>query len=249
MIDMTMKAKLLPAPLIIKNFVDGDKNCNYENYLLELINVSKLFRDKSPCGFHKSSSESNGECDAISETYQLDFKLLASKTALQGRSILSYQISKMTDGVTAYSGSKCPGGSVHATRIYAALRDCSLTDLIEMKKEQSKEQSIENDICTFLNTLEFKKNLLLFFPYEFTFDTPHTFEEKIKSSIEGLNNDFETSFMYRNQCSPQYETFFVYLCDDCFVICSVENCKLHYIEYVHTKYTPTYKNIIDSYID
>lgn len=247
--DMTMRAKLLPAPLIIKNFVEGDSNCNYEKYLLELINTSTFFRSKSPCGFNKPKSESNGECDALGDNYYLDFKLIASKTALQGRSILSYQISKVEEGVISCSGSKCPKGKVQATRIYAALRGCSLSNLIEIRKEQTKHQGVENDICTFLKTLEYEKNLLIFFPYEFTFDTPLTFEEKIKSSLEGLNNDFETSFEYRGQCSPQYETFFVYLCDDNFVICNLEKCKLHYIEYVNTRFIPTYKNIVDLYID
>lgn len=249
MIDMTMKAELLPAPLIIKNFVDGEINCNYEIYLLELVNTSEFFRSKSSSGFNKPKSESNGESDALGDNYYLDFKLIASKTALQARSILSRQISKLGNGVIACGSSKCPGGKVQATRLFAALRDCYLSDLIEIRKDNKKKQGIENDICTFLKSLEFKKNLLLFFPYEFTFDTPHTFEEKIKNSIEGLNNDFKTSFMYRNQCSFQYETFFVYLCDDRFVICNVENCKLHYIEYVDTKLIPTYKNIVDSYIN
>ena len=27
-------AVLLPAPMIIKNYVEGDENCNYEKYLL-----------------------------------------------------------------------------------------------------------------------------------------------------------------------------------------------------------------------
>lgn len=43
MMDLTMRAKLLPAPYIIKNFVGGEDNCNYEIYLLELLNSSAWF--------------------------------------------------------------------------------------------------------------------------------------------------------------------------------------------------------------
>lgn len=213
MMDMTMWVELLPAPLIIKNFVEGDSSCNYENYLLELINVSDFFRHKSPCGFKKPYSESNGECDAIGEGYSLDFKLLASKTALQGRSILSSQISISSSGTIIFSGSKCPQGKMQVTRIYSALRGCSIQNLIEMRKANPKKQGIENDVCNYLKSLEVKKNLLFFFPYEITFDTPHTFEEAIQSSIDWLNNDFGTSLLYRYQYSPQFETFFVYLYD------------------------------------
>ena len=85
MMDLTMRAKLLPAPYIIKNFVGGEDNCNYEIYLLELLNSSAWFSAHYPGGFTKPSSESHGECDAINQIYQIDFKLLASKTALQAR--------------------------------------------------------------------------------------------------------------------------------------------------------------------
>lgn len=37
-IDPRIKFKLLPPPTIIKNFVEGESDCNYENYLLELLN-------------------------------------------------------------------------------------------------------------------------------------------------------------------------------------------------------------------
>ena len=62
MFDMTMRAKLLPAPCLIKNSVNGENNCNYEIYLLELLNESKWFRVRYPEGFIKPVSESNGEC-------------------------------------------------------------------------------------------------------------------------------------------------------------------------------------------
>ena len=92
MMDLTMRAKLLPAPYIIKNFVGGEDNCNYEIYLLELLNSSAWFSAHYLGGFTKPNSESHGECDAINQIYQIDFKLLASKTALQARSVLSDQV-------------------------------------------------------------------------------------------------------------------------------------------------------------
>ena len=63
MLDLTMRAKLLPAPYLIKNFVSDENNCNYEIYLLELLNESEWFCVRYPEGFKKPVSESNGECD------------------------------------------------------------------------------------------------------------------------------------------------------------------------------------------
>lgn len=34
-INKKLRSGLLPAPMIIKNYVEGDENCNYEKYLLE----------------------------------------------------------------------------------------------------------------------------------------------------------------------------------------------------------------------
>lgn len=245
--DMTMRLELLPAPLIIKGFVHGESDCDYEKYLMELINSSNLFFKKGPGGFHKPIAESNGECDAISDNYQLDFKLLASKTSLQSRSILSHQMVKISETSTAMGSSKCPRGRMQSTRIYAALRRCSLSDLIEIKKRRPKKQGVENDICNILELLEVEKNLLLFFPYKFTFDTPHTFHEEIKSSVEALNNDFKASFVYRKSCVPNLDTFFVYICNGLFIICQVDNHILYYVESIPEAKIPTYIKILNLY--
>ena len=36
-INKKLCSSLLPAPMIIKNYVAGDENCNYEKYLLEML--------------------------------------------------------------------------------------------------------------------------------------------------------------------------------------------------------------------
>ena len=42
-IDPRIKYKFLPPATVIKNFVDGEEDCNYEKYLLELLNHSNYF--------------------------------------------------------------------------------------------------------------------------------------------------------------------------------------------------------------
>ena len=88
MYDKSLIAHLLPSEMIIKNYIHGDPDCNYEKYLLEFVNASDFFRVKSDGDIYQSpESEENGQCDCISTSYQLDFKLIASKTALQARSM------------------------------------------------------------------------------------------------------------------------------------------------------------------
>ena len=241
MMDLTMRAKLLPAPYIIKNFVGGEDNCNYEIYLLELLNSSAWFSAHYPGGFTKPSSESHGECDAINQIYQIDFKLLASKTALQARSVLSDQVHKMGQGVIGFGISKLPEGKIQATRLFAAFRGKSLADLYCIRKDQTKVYGVENDILTTLKMLETKKNLLLFFPYEFTFDQYHNCKEAIKSISEALTEDFHVAFEYRDsQIQSRYDTFMTCIYEHSFLIFSVKNRVLKLVDTVETEKVSTF---------
>lgn len=47
MITNEMTISILHAVFINQNFIVGEKECNYENYVLELINHSIYFRGKS----------------------------------------------------------------------------------------------------------------------------------------------------------------------------------------------------------
>ena len=84
-IDPRIKFKLLPSATIIKNFVDGESDCNYENYLLELLNNSSHFKKRGQSLFSKPSNENNGQCDAISKNYEIDFKILKHKSLIKNR--------------------------------------------------------------------------------------------------------------------------------------------------------------------
>ncbi len=242
-----MSGKLLPAPLIIKDFVHGENTCNYELYLLELINTSKWFSLKYPGGFQRPVSESNGECDAINENYQLDFKLLASKTALQAKSILSPQI-YTKNGVTCFCTSKIDG-SIQATRIFAAFRSLALDDLIELRNSDTKKYGIENDVCTALRKFETKKNLLLFFPYKFTFGKPHQYDEAVKSITEALNHDFRSAFLFRNQYASEYDTFLTCIYGKSFLIYSVCDGALQLCDSVATNDIKIFTRLLEDYAD
>lgn len=249
MIDQTMRAKLLPAPLIISGFVHNEPKCNYELYLLELINKSKYFSERYPGGFEKPSSESHGECDAINKNYQIDFKLLVAKTALMSRSILSPQISKIAEGATIRSLSKVKDGQVSSTRIYAAFRNQTIEGLFRIRNSASKTSGIDNDICTVLETLETKKNILLFFPYEFSFDVPHTEYEAIYSISQGINNDFQAAFRYREKVADGYDTFLLCLYDDIFLVFEVNNQEVDLCEMLNSSEINTFADLCLLYTD
>lgn len=175
MYDKSLIAHLLPSEMIIKNYIHGDPDCNYEKYLLEFVNASDFFRAKSDGDIYQSpESEENGQCDCISTSYQLDFKLIASKTALQARSILYPSKTEIVKGVIVTSEPKVKNSSIKATRIHAALRGYDFEGLRKLRITTIKKQGVENDLIELLETLETRKHLLLFFPYKFKLKTQNS---------------------------------------------------------------------------
>ena len=207
-LDPTMMASLLQSPLIIKNFVVGEEKCNYEQYLLELLNHSLWFQHYHPGGFSAPNSEAHGECDAFNNDYKIDFKLFASKTALRARSVLSHQIRRQQDGVIIYMTSR-DRGQIRATRLHAAFRGTSLSELEKLRQTEVKR-------------LETQKNLLLFFPYDFTFKEPHEYRNAIAAIEAGISNDFQSAFQYRAEKAGEYDTFLCCLYDNHFLFVADE---------------------------
>lgn len=141
--------QLLSAPLVKKDFVIGEKLCNYELYITEILNASPWMAKHYVLPFVPPESESNGECDAYAGDYGLDYKLIASKTALQARSILSMQVSKAANGLTFFHAPKRSEG-MDITRIAQALRGKTIEELLVAQANTSKKQGIDNDIKQYI---------------------------------------------------------------------------------------------------
>lgn len=248
MYDKTLIAHLLPPEMIIKNFIHGDPDCNYEKYLLEFVNSSTFFLAKSGgITYHCPESEESGQCDCISTRYQLDFKLIASKTALQARSILSPSKTAIEKGVILTSGPKVKNGKIKATRIHAALRGYDLEGLQKLCTTTIKEHGIENDIIEFLETLETRKHLLLFFPYEFVFQSKYEFLAGIKQIQNALDSDFRHAMQYRtHEVGTDFDTFFAFIYDGKIVFMIEETAHLSYLDSVDLRQSPVYMRLLNN---
>ena len=238
--------QLLEAPLIIRNSVKGDKSCNYEKYLLDVINHSSWFMDHFGAPFVAPENENNGQCDAYSSQYGLDFKLIASKTELQEKSIHSVQIQSLHDGVYSYSPPK-EIGEMTVTRFPQALRGQSIFELLKMRAQATKKQGIENDIAEYLNTIETKKNLLLFFPYRFYFEAPQDVADDIRTIIYLCQEDFGITLCYRENLYPELDTFFVFLYNHSFVMCKWTSGNMVYLDSVSVCNSKTFMHLVHSY--
>lgn len=208
--DETLTVKLLPAALICKGFIANMPDCNYERYLLQIVNASGYFIKKSNGEVYLApSEEAHGEYDCCSSRYEIDFKLIASETALRGRNQFSGSISKLAEGVTVYGPPKMSINDsrykpINATQIFVALRFMKLDELRQVRNSGERAQGLNTDLRAFLETLETNKNILMFFPYEFFSEKKVEFDDEVVEIISVLSHDFNEALKYRKEVAVQY---------------------------------------------
>lgn len=247
MIEEHIIEKLLPAAFICKNFIVGMQECNYEEYLREVVNSSKYFMQKSKgTTYSAPMNESHGECDCISENYSIDFKLIVSKTAMQGRNLFSSRIIELLHGVTGYGTPKVKTDNpvykpIQSVRIHAALRHKGVEELKKIRKKSSNISKVENEIISLLNILETKKNILLFFPYDLSIEGKGDIEDVVFL----VDKDFKNALNYRSEVVHDYETHFVFISDGNFILSTWDGNRLNYIESIKEENSPIYMKIKD----
>ena len=240
--------KMLDAPVTVRNFVRNDPLCNYEFYMVELLNHSKEMRKMHPQEFVWQGDQAHAECDAYSGDYGIDFKLIASQSRMKATSNLSPQHRIDANGVTVSYGSKASylnrEKEMTVTRLHAALRRTSLEDLERIRNDTGL-LPFEKDIQVFLKKLETKKNLLLFYPYEFSFTDNQHPEDEIEVLTTALQNDFVNAFRYRSELLPDFETYLTTVYYNDFVLYRIVDNKLDLMDIVPGSDCPTFEHLRD----
>lgn len=242
MLDDSMRISLLPEYLIVHDFVHGVENCNYEKYLIELLNNSKYFLDLGKSEYYHPKNENNGECDAISDSYSLDFKLAASTSMMQAKSILTPQVFTM-GGLIFHSVPKVQNGEVRAVCLHTALRDKSKSELLTIRQKETND-FVEQDIKAFLRVLETDKNILLFYPCIFEFETNYDFDEGVMQIIEGMSHDFSNSIGYRESVIKNKDTYFSCVYKNQMVFLKCNNKSWTYVDCVPLNKSQTYQDLL-----
>ena len=245
MCDSELMIKPMPPSAIINNFVEGVSDCNHEIYLRELINSSTYFLDKGRSIYSEPPSEEAGQCDAISEEYESDFKLLDSQTKLMAESILKEQPMVLASGIVAYAECKKSGGKVRATRLHAALRGLSIDDLVNIRHTKTNHTNTQNDIPQILEVVEVKKHILMLFPYVFSFGQELHSQDPIETIRTAMNDDFRNLFLYREKTSPGFDTYLTTVFSDSFLVFNIIHGEFYLVESISVKNTPTYKQLLN----
>ena len=236
----------LDAPVTVKNFVRNDPKCNYEFYMVELLNNSPRMRALHPRQFLWHESQAHAECDAYSGDYGIDFKLIASQSSMKASSLLSprYQIDEH-GFIVGYEGKSDKlniENELTVTRMHAALRQSTLDDLERIRHGEGL-QTYEKDVRVFLEKLETKKNLLLFYPYEYRFSGNQRPADGVEILTAALQRSFVSAFCYRSRHLPQYDTFLTTMYYDDFVLLGIAENQLYLMDIVPGYQCPTFDHL------
>lgn len=212
-----MKTKIISPTLIAKDLVkdkQGNPIFNYETWVIELINRSSAFMKKTHGkSFVTPCSEAHGESDAITKNYNIDFKLILGQS--MQRAIRECSQERTTfNGITFLHPSRSHS-DMCGVRLHVALRKYDLEqlrNLISISCREECRNDIEQDVWSFLKSIDHSKNLLLIYPCLFYSSGNSSITHE--SVNLALCHDFKNAMQLHIQRHPAYEIFFAYFLED-----------------------------------
>ncbi len=171
----------------------------YESYLIEILNGSKFFRAK--CSFMEQyrlvEEQSNGEDDAFTSSYQLDFKLLVDEAVMRERNKNKPDVdySHMSEGFI-FTRTKDKVSEVPENNI--------LLDIMNCRNEEIQNGIFKNNsIKSLVKNIGKNKNLFLYYPYEFNCKLM----PRVVLFENMLTAIFKTLLDYRDKICAEKDTF------------------------------------------
>lgn len=222
--DDKLNFKVLPTTLLLSGFVNGDEDSNYEKYLLQFVNSSSFFMDKSKGQRYSSPiKEDSGECDCNSDTYKLDFKLLISGSLANSKRDFSKSIKSINQGVYAYGIPKVyskpfKAHEASATVLHTWFRSYTGQQLISFPKGFNRDETSYKDIRNILKALDKPKNILCFLPYEYCYSEKEDYKEQEESIINRVGTDYQSLIQYRYFKQPKYDVYISFVFGEYFII-------------------------------
>ena len=256
-----LKYRLLKNPIFIQKYVKNDPDCDYEKYLREMVNASKFFRKlANQKEYIAPPREDDSECDAISDSYKIDFKLAVSSSQAEGNRMLSNRMILLCPGLVAETKPKVEGRSAEILLNFALCQYTRLEELISLnervvdpiplKKRNTDNAEVlrDHDVKDFLSNLRKDKNLLYLFPVEFFFDNDeHIMGEGIDIIAEALNDYFSLSFSIREYYGIKKDTFICSIYRNYFIVFQYFERGLVYVDRIPTDDCETFTRLKQRY--
>lgn len=230
--------KQLPTAVFIKNFIEGHP-ADYEQYLTEFVNLSKLVSEKGNEEFvlRKQEEQSQGQNDIYNFSYELDFKILADETYMEAKSMLTHSLTEVKPGVTLVGTSKIMGRKT-VFDIIKCYRGKTLGEL----------ESIENKVLRIpeakmirqtLKKLSVNKNILYFFPYDYSFQSIETNIDIANLIVGCVSDDLKGLLEYRKKKVAK-DTYISFISSGYFIIAQEKKGKLVFYDMIQTSASALY---------
>ncbi len=238
---------ILPTGFIKDGFITTHQkpsNYSYEDFIIEYLNESAYFMDKTDGElFYHSNDESKGQCDAITNNYSLDFKLILGQSMQYAKNLTSEQIDTNGKGVVYYSIAKGKG-EYRAIWLHKALRDLTKENLEQIINDGATNE-LECDVLAYMESIDKEKNLLLFYPVIFEYCGTDICTAQSIANI--ICNDFCESLKVRTSLHPNHETYVSFLYEKSFHVALFNKEKLELKDSIHASNSKCFEWIKDFY--
>lgn len=240
------------CPQLFVNDLIQDRNSrplfNYEDWARELVNESPAFMGLTGGEeFGAPVSEAHGECDAVTNAYELDFKLILGESYTRAVSLTSRGYVTF-GGLTLTQSAKSRKTEQVGLHIHVALRDYSVSQLENLLASEIKDSANDDsdrDIRGLLCCMDHAKNLMLIYPYRFDCSDGSPAQEKTVNAA--LYYDFGNVLTLRRKRHACRDTYLAYFLDDAMVITKVDERGLVPFDEVAVSKSKTYVSILDTH--
>lgn len=207
---------------------------SYEDYLLEILNWSGFFRNKSQnrSEYKAPKSQDKGEADAYSSEYQIDFKLLVDEEVMCALSKNRPTVNKehIKKGIIIVNDNPNPS-PIPSKNILADIMSITLDEITNNSFSSATAEH-------FVKNLEKEKNLFLYYPYEYVSDTAYP----VKAFANMLTKVFSIPLSYRKQKYPDKDTFVCIKVNEYFLIFEWSDNGFVYRDSVNELLCPAYRD-------
>ena len=207
---------------------------SYEDYLLDILNASQYFMKKAGdhMGYVSPKSEDNGESDAISTEYQIDFKLLIDEDVMRGLNKNKPSVSReyIRQGIIIVNDNPSPT-PISQKNI--------LNDIIQITLEDIINDSLKSDTSKhFIRNIEKNKNLFLYYPYEYVCPKQYS----IAALLYMFTQIFNVSLSYRKEKVSNRDTYLCVKVNEYFLVFEWFDEKFIFVDGVHELLCSSYLN-------
>ena len=211
--NKVLKQRKIPVAVLRNNYIRGIDKYNYEKYMVDFINHSKLVDEKGGQHFHHQEEQSNSESDAFNGFYDIDFKILCEPEQMHALTSNSMQIYKTNRGTTAYAISK----NTKSMGYYSMMRVFVDQPLILTDGYIIDDDKLFKAVKVIKKMLATKKNIMILLPFEYYFVGYKTNQDVAKEIINELSVSFNAMRKYRIT-QTQLDLYFMFKSKDYMVI-------------------------------